>query len=138
MFFEGIVNGANDSVNRRILSISDGTTSTAINIQTPAINAKIEFEVTNGGTTQAFIAAANDSLVYGQRFKAAFAYKANDFVAYINGVQIGTDGSGTVPTCSKVSFDRGNGTNAFEGATNQALLFPTRLTNDELASLTTL
>jgi hypothetical protein len=138
IFFEGTVDGLNSSVNRRIFSISDGTTSNAINIQTPTANAKIEFEVTTGGATQALISAANNSLVYGQKFKAAFAYKANDFVAYINGVQIGTDTSGTVPACSKVSFDRGNATSAFEGTTSQAALFPTRLTNAQLSELTTL
>jgi hypothetical protein len=138
IFFEGTVDGLNSSVNRRIFSISDGTTSNAINIQTPAANARIEFEVTTGGATQALISAANNSLVYGQKFKAAFAYNANDFVAYINGVQIGTDTSGTVPACSKVSFDRGNATSAFEGTTSQAALFTTRLTNAELASITSL
>jgi hypothetical protein len=138
IFFEGVIYGENPSVNRRILSISNGTTATAINIQTPVLNSKLEFEVTNGGATQVFISAANNSLVYGQNFKAAFAYKANDFVAYINGVQIGTDTNGTVPTCDKLSFDRGNNTSNFEGSAKAAALWKTRLTNDELATLTTI
>jgi hypothetical protein len=136
IFFEGVIYGENPSVNRRILSISNGTTATAINIQTPVLNSKLEFEVTNGGATQVFISAANNSLVYGQNFKAAFAYKANDFVAYINGVQIGTDTNGTVPTCDKLSFDRGNNTSNFEGSAKAAALWQTRLTNDELERLT--
>jgi hypothetical protein len=136
IFFEGVIYGENSSVNRRILSISNGTTANAINIQTPAINSKLEFEVTNGGATQVFISAANNSLVYGQNFKAAFAYKNNDFVAYINGVQIGTDTNGTVPTCDKLSFDRGNNTSNFEGSAKAAALWKTRLTNDELERLT--
>jgi hypothetical protein len=138
LYFEGNIKGANASVNRRIFSISDGTTSNAINIQNPATNQRIEFEVTTGGFTQALISSANNSLIYEQKFKAAIAYKENDFVAYINGVQIGTDTSGSVPACSKVSFDRGNSTSRFEGAANQALVFKTRLSNTDLATLTTL
>ena len=138
LFFQGAIQGVNTSVNRRIFTISDGTTSNAISIQNPSTNQRIEFEVTTSGFTQALISAANNSLVYGQTFKAAIAYKENDFVAYINGVQIGTDTIGSVPACSKVSFDRGNSTSLFEGATNQALVFKTRLSNAELATLTTL
>ena len=136
MFFEGVIYGENPSVNRRIFTISNGTSATAINIQTPAQNSKLEFEVTNGGAAQVFISSDNNSLVYGQNFKAAFAYKSNDFVAYINGVQIGTDTNGTVPTCDKLSFDRGNNTSNFEGSVNQAKLYNTRLSNAELQALT--
>ena len=71
------------------------------------------------------------------RYKMALAYANNDFVFYVNGVQIGTDTSGSVPTMSR--FQIGNGVfGASTGKTNQTILFPTRLTNDELASLTTI
>jgi len=71
------------------------------------------------------------------RYKMALAYKANDFAFYVNGVQRGTDSSGSVPAMSR--FQLGNGVfGPSDGKTNQAILFPTRLTNAELASLTTI
>jgi hypothetical protein len=71
------------------------------------------------------------------RYKMALAYKANDFAFYVNGVLRGTDSSGSVPTCSR--FQMGNGAlGTSDGKINQAILFPTRLTNAELASLTTI
>jgi hypothetical protein len=69
------------------------------------------------------------------RYKMALAYKANDFAFYVNGVLRGTDSSGSVPTCSRVQM--GNGAlGSSDGKINQAVLFPTRLTNAELQALT--
>ena len=71
------------------------------------------------------------------RYKMALAYKSNDFAFYVNGVSRGTDSSGSVPTCSRLQM--GNGAlGSSDGKINQAVLFPTRLTNAELATLTTL
>jgi large exoprotein involved in heme utilization and adhesion len=71
------------------------------------------------------------------RYKMALGYKANDFAFYVNGVSRGTDSSGSVPAMSRLQM--GNGVfGPSDGKTNQAILFPTRLTNAELASLTTL
>ena len=68
--------------------------------------------------------------------KIAIAYKANDFALYIDGVQIGTDNSGSVPTTSIFGYSLDGGSSNV--STSQALLFKTRLTNAQLAELTTL
>jgi hypothetical protein len=90
------------------------------------------FEVVNSGVQVAYNFPNSST----GTFKLAFAYKANDFVAYVNGVQVHSDTSGTVPACSQL------GLNAYNTAAswnyNQALLFKTRLTNAQLAELTTL
>ncbi len=93
--------------------------------------------VDNSGT-QVNIFSPN-ALTQGN-YKVAIAYKANDFVFYINGVQIATVTSGTVPTCNSINLiDYANGSGYMEKAEiNQYALFPTRLTNAELASLTTI
>ena len=72
--------------------------------------------------------------------KVAFAYKENDFVLYINGVQIGTDTSGTVPALSEVYLGalKANSNYNLSSTISQALVFKTRLTNAQLAELTTL
>jgi len=75
----------------------------------------------------------------GTRYKLALAYKTNDFAFYVNGTQVATDNSGTVPATSQFSFEYNSTANNNTSRTyNQAILFPTRLTNAELASLTTI
>ena len=75
----------------------------------------------------------------GQRYKLAFAYKNNDYVAYVNGVQKGTDTSATVPATSALYVNSySDFTEIQNKQVNQALLFPTRLTNTQLAELTTI
>ena len=71
------------------------------------------------------------------RYKIALAYASNDFALYVNGVSRGTDSSGSVPTCSRLQM--GNGAlGPSDGKVNELVLFPTRLSNSELASLTSL
>jgi hypothetical protein len=73
------------------------------------------------------------------RKKIAFAYKQNDFVVYMNGVQIGTDTSGTVGAMANVNVGSYDSPDYITlNGINQALLFKTRLTNSQLAELTTL
>ena len=71
------------------------------------------------------------------RYKMALAYKSNDFAFYVNGVSRGTDTSGSVPATSRLQM--GNGAlGASDGKINELILLPTRLSNSELASLTTI
>jgi hypothetical protein len=95
-------------------------------------NNQINFEVLNTGP-QAVIVFTNNST---GRFKLAAAYKQNDFVFYVNGVLVGTDTSGTVPACSQIGLFNYSQVQALQY--NQAALFPTRLTNAQLAEMTTL
>ena len=69
----------------------------------------------------------------------AFAYNENDFALYANGNLIGSDTSGSVPTCDSFDFGLGPyGAGYAAKRTKQTILFPTRLTNAELAALTTI
>jgi hypothetical protein len=73
--------------------------------------------------------------------KIAVGYANNDYVVYVNGTQVHTDTSASVPTCSNIFVGkRENGTATYStgGGVKQALLFKTRLTNAELAALTTI
>ncbi len=86
------------------------------------------------------------TFVKGQRYKVAFAYKSGDWAIYINGT-LKSSGSQTFTTPSP-SFDGfyPSGTGPSSGAQvqlsavdfNQNILFKTRLTNAQLAELTTL
>ena len=75
------------------------------------------------------------------RSKAAFGYKTNDFVFYVDGSSVGTETSGnTFPdgTITHMKSSRGDADDFFYGRIYQILVFTTRLTNAELADLTTL
>jgi len=71
-------------------------------------------------------------------YKAAFAYKLNDFVLYVNGVQIGTDSSGAVPTTSQFLVGERFNSDTFKIADGikETKLYNTRLSNSELQVLT--
>ena len=70
-------------------------------------------------------------------FKIAMAYKLNDYAFYINGVQIGVETSAIVPTCNMLDlFFIVPPSNIVK--INSAALWKTRLTNAQLAQLTTI
>jgi hypothetical protein len=95
----------------------------------------LQFLVVASGAIQANFTIANPQ----GNVKIALAYKANDFVFYVNGVQRGTDTSGSVPATSELYLGADQtGALQLAGGVNQTLLFKTRLTNAQLAELTTL
>ena len=72
------------------------------------------------------------------RYKIALAYKSNDFSFYINGTQVWQTTTASVPTCSDVSFQNATlGINSGSNI-NANALWKTRLTNTQLAQLTTI
>jgi hypothetical protein len=71
-------------------------------------------------------------------YKLAGAYANNDWVFYVNGTQIGTDTSSAVPTTSRIDLGDIPGLARFNNRIRAAALYTTRLTNAELAALTTL
>jgi hypothetical protein len=107
------------------------------------------FIYTSGtGKVAAFVYA--DSVGYNwisavqssNRFKAAVAYKSNSIAFYLNGNLINESTTATfTPNVTMDRFDIGLGgfvSNKQTSATNQAAIFPTRLTNARLQELTTL
>ena len=68
--------------------------------------------------------------------KIGIAYKANDFVLYIDGTQVGVDSSGSVPATSIIKFSNPVGSLQYVGRVSNLQLYKTRLTNTQLATLT--
>jgi hypothetical protein len=92
--------------------------------------------VRQGATTYV---AINGTTALSEGFhKFAFAYKQNDFAFYVDGVQIGTDNSGNVPTCNEIYL--GNYLDGFDREVSKKsfALWKTRLTNTQLAQLTSI
>jgi hypothetical protein len=93
-------------------------------------------EVYNGGYVHLFSLAIASNAT---RFKLALAYKTNDFAFYVNGTQVATASTGTTPTSfDDLYLNNINDTRDFNCEVKQAIIFSTRLTNAELASLTTI
>jgi hypothetical protein len=92
----------------------------------------------DGGSQVGFISSSH-TFVQGSRYKVAIGYASNDLVLYINGTQIGTATPSSIPTTSEIYISRDKAAAYLtETKYNEVVLFKTRLTNAELASLTTL
>jgi hypothetical protein len=136
LFVEFVVDSSSSPTMAFFVSAA-GVFDNAIWIQQNASDSVI-FRVFSGTTEQCSI--TKTGLTNGQTVKIAGAYKANDFVLYVNGVQVGTDNSGTIPSSlSQLEI----GSYAEVGSpynqnrpVSQALLFKTRLSNADLAALT--
>jgi hypothetical protein len=129
---------SNTGITRIPIVISSANPSTSTSEAYFYINGagNLVFEFYTAGIAQCSISAG--AIQVGVQ-KLAFVYKNNDFAFYRNGTQVGVDTSGTVAS----GLDRlylGCFTNnglQLNDRINSAVIFPTRLTNAELASLTT-
>ena len=70
--------------------------------------------------------------------KIAVAFADNDLSVYVNGSKVGSSTSGTAPTMFYLAFNEWVGNHQNTSQYKQAAIFPTRLTDAELAALTTL
>ena len=119
---------ANDGTNR-VITISDGTTSNRVQIYFNYSNG-----ITGGVPGQAAISFSGD---FTQNTKVAFKYKANDFALWVNGIEVGTDIIGSAPTgLNVINFDNGASGSNFYGKTKELIVFPTALSDLDLAILT--
>jgi hypothetical protein len=118
----------------RFFSINTGSAANRVLFVRNSNNSTI-FIVTSSSTPQC---AISSSILSNGIHKFAGAYKANDFAYYIDGVQIGVDGTGTVPACSIVDLGNEATSTPFNDRIRAAALYTTRLTNAELAALTSL
>jgi hypothetical protein len=70
--------------------------------------------------------------------KIALKYKLNDISLFINGVEVATDTSSTIPTLQTLQFNNGhNGRNQFFGKVKCVAIYKEALTDLELTCLTT-
>jgi hypothetical protein len=100
------------------------------------INGNLLYYVEYDGST--VIATISSPAINAGRHKCAIAYANNDMVFYVDGVQVGIDGSGTPNGYSTVSTQYYN--SVFYGQCKVHSLAPytSRLTNTQLAELTTI
>ena len=119
---------------RFLLDLQDGTNNDVfqfvLNGNTLTVN------IFDSGILQASL---NGGFCLGRK-KIALGYKLNDFVLYVDGVQISTDTSGTIPTTSLIALGHLNISSGYElgDSINSTVLYKTRLDNATLSQLTTL
>jgi hypothetical protein len=120
---------------RRIVELSDGGTTNNISMFVGDTVSTIGIRIDTGGVNQSNFATAS---AYSGTVKIALAYANNDIVLYVNGVQTNTDALASIPLCSVINIgSRVNSTLFANDYIRAVALFPTRIANATLISLTT-
>jgi hypothetical protein len=114
------------------LKLSQSTTKSELVLYS---DGRVQITHFNSGSLTCNIDLPSYGLTNGKH-KIAFGYKANDFVLYIDGVLAGTDTSGTVGVQDSISLK--DVTYPSVTNDNMVALWKTRLTNTQLAQLTTI
>jgi len=115
------------------ISISDGTATNRIGVYYYGNTMSAVGYL--GGANQFYLAKAITDVK--EFIKVAVKYKENDFALWIDGEQIATDTSGTVPSgLNSLQFDNGGGIGDFYGNCKALALFDEALTDTELQNLT--
>ena len=121
----------------RYITLGDGTSNNRIIIGAEGGTNRIVFYVIVGGNVQCLIPYILSDI--NAFYKIAIKYKQNDFALWVNGIEVGTDTSGSTlasNTLSKLVFNGGTGTSNFYGKTKDVRVYNTALTDSELQALT--
>ena len=116
-------------------SISDSSANNFISIETTSSN-EVTAKVEQGGSTQASITTATSFFAEGDRLKCAIAYDDRDMAFYINGTQVNTAAPNLIPACDDIRFGNYDGSIKADQRVNRVVLFDTRISNGNLATLT--
>ena len=119
-----------------VLKGAGSTYANAVFLEANSSN-RITLTVLNNSSSSVF-GAQSSVLTSGQRFKLAVRCKNNDFAFYVNGVQVATQTSGSVPTTSDLYLGYYSDYSDNYNIINSAVIYKNALTNAELATLTTI
>ena len=135
LYFEGAAL-SNDLTNR-FISLTDGTQNNSVCIFYGGGSPNfIRSEIKSNNITQAELTTTNYQITNYN--KIAIKYKENDFALWVNGTEVSTDTSGSVPIgLNDLSFDRAN-ILTFFGKTKALAVWKEALSDSELQSLTTI
>ncbi len=130
------VSGPSKTGDARYMTVSDGTASNRIVIYSTTLTSiGVYLQNSSGNSALGF------NTING-RMKVAFAYKNNDLQVYLNGVLKDTitsfTSSFTLNSVTVGTYEDYQVYNSLDQSVNEVCLFKTRLSNSELASLTTI
>jgi hypothetical protein len=120
------------------IGINDGTAGNRVIIGTQIANKNIRLLIDTLSVNQTLITSASNILVPGNVYKMAVAYNNNDIALYLNGALIGTDSTASIPATTRFEYSALTSNIVFAEPVLQTLVFKTRLSNADLATLTTL
>jgi hypothetical protein len=124
---------ADDGTNRQS-ALSDNSSSDRVMINLHATSNQIQGYITNNVGEQAdmrYIVA--DSTLFN---KVAVKYKLNDCALWVNGFEVATDTSATMPSSLQVyDFDNYGGSLPFYGKVKQLQYYNSALTDSELEKI---
>jgi hypothetical protein len=114
--------------------LDDGTSNERMGVRASVTtNAML---VVDGGATQVNLGIG--SIAAGTPFKAAFAYRLNDFAGCLNGGSVATDTVGTIPTVTKMQIgSRTSGIEVLNAWYSRAAYYARRLDNATVQRITT-
>ena len=115
------------------IALTDGTTNNIIGLRRVGTTGLLNFAIVQGGV---FGASISLSPISNGVVKIAGGYANNDAVFYVNGVQVGTDTSVTIPSTSRIDLGGITGASQIADYIRSVAVFPTRLANATLQALT--
>ena len=126
-----------NTTSKTILALDSGSASNFIILDTTSSLSPKILVRQSSGSFPAIITGTTMS--YGVN-KIAFCYKSGDYAMYVNGVLSGTSTSTTFPSgiISKISVGANSSYGYLSDTVNDVKLYNTRLSNSELAALTTI
>ena len=136
LYAEVDLRNINTGAFRRIIDVTDGTSGNRLQIQTNNTDSKIRISIFTAGSE---VWVFTSSLTYTGITKIALAYKNNDTAYYVNGSLVSGTTSITVPATNRIQLGSTyDGASFLNDRIRAAAIYTTRLSNDQLASLTRL
>jgi hypothetical protein len=133
MFVDIDIDSSFAQADTRFINVTDGTAANWYFIGTNNPN---EFRFYFRSSSTVYV--TNVTTFTSGRHKLAFAYKNNDYVAYIDGVQVNNTTTLVVGSTSKIELGNSFGSDIGKEYINTSALWKTRLTNTQLQTLTTI
>lgn len=122
----------------RVISISDGSTSNNVYLNTASSANTFTAQIIVNGSTGGF-SLSTSSVNQTNNNKIAIKYKTNDHAMWVNGTEVDTESShstANMGTLDRLNFDFGTGSSRYYGKIKQVIYFNEALTDSELATLT--
>jgi len=119
----------------KFISLSDGSSDNRIDVRFKG-NGDIQFTVRVGAST---VSSITTPYIADTSYKIAAKYANNNFALWVNGVEVGTDNSGSTfasGVLTDINTNDADGGNFFNGNVKQLTVFPTALTDSALEALT--
>lgn len=125
------------SANLQIYILDDGSLNNRIRVVTAA-DSRLRFLFQLNGNIVQYAYIHPTNITTPTRFKIAIAYKSNDIAVFINGILVNSSTNALTISNPLSRFILGEGSGAIYQSTNSAILFRTRLTDQQCINLTTI